>query len=285
MGQIVIGEFRLGDKVCFKDDCGKLRQGEIVLIGLNGYVVAFDGCVAIKMESELEYSKSNGIKVDAEAKEAKFRKGDKVRYVGDIQEYKGNVYVIDGDIFFNDYYNQWQARSIKSDTSAVWGICNVPLSDLEPYAEPIVPEFKVGDKVRGISNRVAGAVGVVVTIYDDGCLEVLCDEGIAQAFPQCWELVQTKEQTDADADDTAKHCDIPKIEDSTDNLVGELEKLIEVYRKVFADIADSFDWPRYEADLAKEVALKVANKHEDPKKAAEYAVSVAKAVVEGLKKK
>lgn len=44
-------------------------------------------------------------------------------------------------------------------------------------------------------------------------------------------------------------------------------------------------WVKYEADLAKEVALKVANKFNDPEQAAEYAVKVAKAVVEGLKRK
>lgn len=45
------------------------------------------------------------------------------------------------------------------------------------------------------------------------------------------------------------------------------------------------DWEKYTADLAKDVALKVANKYNDPKQAAEYAVKVAKAVVEGLKRK
>ena len=47
----------------------------------------------------------------------------------------------------------------------------------------------------------------------------------------------------------------------------------------------AMDWQRYEADLAKEIALKVANKYTDPKEAAEYAVSVAQAVAEGLKRK
>lgn len=50
------------------------------------------------------------------------------------------------------------------------------------------------------------------------------------------------------------------------------------------DLSDSY-WDAYAADLAKEVALKVANKYNDPKQAAEYAVSVAKAVVDGLKRK
>lgn len=50
------------------------------------------------------------------------------------------------------------------------------------------------------------------------------------------------------------------------------------------DLTDSY-WDAYTADLAKGVALKVANKFNDPEQAAEYAVSVAKAVVEGLKRK
>ncbi len=53
---------------------------------------------------------------------------------------------------------------------------------------------------------------------------------------------------------------------------------------VEVDLTDSF-WDAYTADLAKEIALKVANKYNDPKEAAEYAVKVAKAVVEGLKRK
>lgn len=53
---------------------------------------------------------------------------------------------------------------------------------------------------------------------------------------------------------------------------------------VEVDLSDSY-WDAYTADLAKEVALKVANKYTDPKEAAEYAISVAKAVVDGLKRK
>lgn len=50
---------------------------------------------------------------------------------------------------------------------------------------------------------------------------------------------------------------------------------------------DINDWDAYAADLAKEVALKVANKKMDnhPEEIGAYAVSVAKAVVEGLKRK
>ena len=60
--------------------------------------------------------------------------------------------------------------------------------------------------------------------------------------------------------------------------VGSIKIPVEV------DLTDSY-WDAYAADLAKEVALKVANKYNAPKEAADYAVSVAKAVVEGLKRK
>ena len=53
---------------------------------------------------------------------------------------------------------------------------------------------------------------------------------------------------------------------------------------VEVDLSDSY-WDAYAADLAKEVALKVANKYNAPKEAACYAASVAKAFVEELKRK
>lgn len=71
----------------------------------------------------------------------------------------------------------------------------------------------------------------------------------------------------------------------SEETVNEISDMLEAYAKALSGIADSFDWQRYTADLAKEVALKVANKYNDPKEAAEYAVSVANAVVEGLKRK
>lgn len=53
---------------------------------------------------------------------------------------------------------------------------------------------------------------------------------------------------------------------------------------VEVDLTDSY-WDAYAADLAKELAVKIVNKFNDPKEAADYAVNLAKAVVEGLKRK
>lgn len=78
----------------------------------------------------------------------------------------------------------------------------------------------------------------------------------------CVELVEPTEQTEAEKKPN----------------VGSIKIPVEV------DLSDSY-WQAYTANLAKEVALKVANKYTDPKEAAEYAVSVAAAVVEGLKRK
>lgn len=77
----------------------------------------------------------------------------------------------------------------------------------------------------------------------------------------CVELIEPTEQTEAE-----------KMPNHTITIPVEV------------DLSDGY-WDAYAADIAKEVALKIANKYNDPKEAAEYAVLVAKAVVEGLKKK
>ena len=45
----------------------------------------------------------------------------------------------------------------------------------------------------------------------------------------------------------------------------------------------AMDWQRYEADLAKEIALKVANRYNDPEETAKYAAKAAKQIVKHLK--
>lgn len=76
----------------------------------------------------------------------------------------------------------------------------------------------------------------------------------------CVELVEPTEQTEAEKKPN----------------VGSIKIPVEV------DLTDSY-WDAYAADLAKEIAVKAANKYTDPKETAEYAVKVARSVVEGLK--
>lgn len=225
-------EIKQGDKVRILDNVPEIYTQSIfsVHISMEMEVVKVqDGSARIRpvlsglsgLSFEYVIPTKYLIKVDSEAKEAKFKKGDKVRYIGDIQEHKGEMFVIDGDIFFNDYYKQWQASSIKTTPTGVWGICNVPLSDLEPDTKPT-------------------------------------------------------EQTEVEK----------SFEDQLRDVLNGVEH--QDYGHPIQAAMISLDinyWDAYAADLAKEVALKVANKYNDPEQAAEYAVSVAKAVVEGLKRK
>ena len=71
----------------------------------------------------------------------------------------------------------------------------------------------------------------------------------------------------------------------TEETANKLSDMLEAHGNTMGTIKDKSYWDAYTADLAKEVALKVANKYTDPKETAEYAVKVAKAVVEGLKNK
>lgn len=135
-------------------------------------------------------------------------------------------------------------------------------------AEAKEPRFKVGDRVRvkgcGYEpNLHKGDVGEILDTNDKGQCFVLFKKSQAWIYVDCLEpYTEQTEQTEAEKKPN----------------VGSIKIPVEV------DLTDSF-WDAYTADLAKEVALKVANKFNDPKEAAEYAVSVAKAVVEGLKRK
>lgn len=271
-------EIKVGDKVRVREDAPKMyARGRM-------YALITHDCKVEAVEDDNAVISLGGdcfpiptkylVKVDAEVKEAKFKKGDRVRYIGDVHEHKGEIFVIDGDIFFNDYYKQWQASSIKTIPTGVWSICNVPLSDLEPDTAPAAPKIKVGDRVRNIES---GLIGVVDKIVYGNIAWVNGVDGKRYHWKSDeLELVEPTEQTEAEK---------KPYDGLSEETANEISDMLEVYVKVLSGIADSFDWQRYAADLAKEVALKAANKFNDPEQAAEYAVKVAKAVVEWLKRK
>lgn len=138
------------------------------------------------------------------------------------------------------------------------------------------PKFKVGDRVRvkgyGYEpNLHKGDIGEILDINDKGQCFVLFKKSQAWIYADCLEpCTEPTEEVN--------------LQDATREFVEthpfDIESL-KRGRKVFEDMF----WDTYAADLAKEIALKVANKYNDPEQAAEYAVKVAKAVVEGLKKK
>lgn len=149
-------------------------------------------------------------------------------------------------------------------------------------AEVKEAKFKLGDRVRvkgyGYEpNLHKGDIGEILDTNDKGQCFVLFKKTQAWIYVDCLEhCTEPTEQAEAEK---------KPYDGISEETANEISDMLEAYTKALSGIADSFDWQRYEADLAKEVALKVANKFNAPHEAATYAVSVAKAVVEGLKRK
>lgn len=208
-------EIKVGDKVRVREDAPKIytdgwihdwRNADSIVKDVDNEDVVIvpitrDNC---ELAIPLRYI----IKVDAEAKEPKYHKGDRVKFK--------NIYELQ----------------------------------------------KVKDKsFRWMLVMFASKEATITAVEDNGFYRVDIDPsigGINDDMIEC--KVEPTEQTEAEKPNhTIK---IP----------------------VEVDLTDSY-WDAYAAALAKEVALKVANKFKDPKEAADYAVKVAKSVVEGLKRK
>lgn len=201
-------------------------------------------------------------KVDVEPKEPKFKVNDVVRTV--FNETTHITSVLEN----GNYYLYGMGNEYPEDS----------LTLIQPYIEPTAPKFKVGDRVkfkniyelqkvkdksfRWMLVMFASKEATITAVEDNGFYRVDIDPsigGINDDIIEC--KVEPTEQTEAEKKPN----------------VGSITIPVEV------DLSDSY-WDAYAADLAKEITLKVANKHNDPKQAAEYAVSVAKSVVEGLKR-
>lgn len=229
-------EIKQGDKVRVSKDAP-----EMYLRG-QGYFFIEDDCQVDMVEDDNAVI-TNGpriiaiptkylVKVDAEAKEAKYHKGDRIKFK--------NIY---------------ELQKVK-DKSFRW----------------MLVEF-------------ASKEATITAVEDNGFYRVDIDQsigGINDDMIEC--KVEPTEQTEAEED-----ARIRQMEAELDEFrKEELDRVLhpEKYYTYEVTIDNlTMNWPRYEADLAKEVALKVANKFNTPHEAAEYAVSVAKAVVEGLKRK
>lgn len=236
------------------------------------------------------------VKVDAEAKEPKFKVGDVVRIKPDAdklhQGYQnGYAWLPERDNYLGRVASVkeiWCDGSIilNIGSNLMWG----PI-DLEPYTEPTTPTIKVGDFVRVLEN-----------LHEPICLDVERHLEITNMPPHAvsqkeWKVISVEMRRDcAGRIYTLKHDDsfIYNIPEDCVELVQPKEQT-EAEKKpnigsikipVEVDLTDSY-WDTYTADLAKEIALKVANKKMDntPMDVANYAVSVAKAVAENLKKK
>lgn len=137
-------EIKQGDKVRVSKDAPRIYTPDWVDAMFNLVLKVTeveDGNAMVEFEKRTQYRTvlttipcKYLVKVDAEAKEAKFKKGDKVKYIGkEHPEYWGEVFTVDGEIFYNDYHKNMQIDSVRCEN---YNLCNVSLSDLVLYTEP-----------------------------------------------------------------------------------------------------------------------------------------------------
>lgn len=167
-----------------------------------------------------------------------------------------------------------EAEVIKvEDDNAVIEIFELSLAIPTKYlvkvdAEAKEAKYKVGNwvMISGVFNpQLNGMIGWISRIDKDGNKVSFQDGRFAIVEDKYLTLItQPTEQTETERKPN----------------VGSIKIPVEV------DLTDSY-WDAYTADLAKEVVLKTVNSASDrrPMAIAEYATDIAKAVVEGLKRK
>lgn len=179
-------------------------------------------------EEELTIPTKYLFKVDAEAKEAKFKVGDKVIFIP-----TGKVKVV-SRINANPLYTV-----TVTEPNGQSPLC-VRETELAPYIEHNAPKFKVGDRVRNVKSDLCG----IALNIEHGIVEVGIpyDKGKHYWDTDIVELFEPTERTEAEYTKT-----------KGDTLTFPIA----------FDLSDSY-WDAYTADLAKEVVLKAANKYNAP---------------------
>lgn len=250
-------------------DCPNVMLDEIPEIYVESY--------SEKLERELEEQRKEALKMNRN----EIKKGDMVRVSKDAPR----ELICGSDYLYTEIFSEVIAvakgvANIKMEIHGTTKFTYIPTKYLVKVdAEDEKPKIKVGDRVRfkniyelqKVKDKsfrwmlvmFASKEATITAVEDNGFYRVDIDPsigGINDDMIEC--KVEPTEHTEAEKKPN----------------VGSIKIPVEV------DLTDSY-WDAYTADLAKEVVLKVANKFNDPEQAAEYAVSVAKAVVEGLKRK
>lgn len=151
------------------------------------------------------------------------------------------------------------------------------LIKVEDEAKEPKPKYKAGDKVRVLGHALLEGGVFTITLVEHR-------EKRGWMYRINTHTWYPESDLDPYTEPTEDKIDISAPESVEYLRIASEESHL---RNFSQNIANCDKWDTYTADLAKEIALKVANKKmdNDPKEAADYAVSVAKAVVENLKKK
>lgn len=177
------------------------------------------------------------------------------------QDYADPYYEVDMDCEVEERHKC--LNMMRTPSNRIGGIIASDIKLISHYGG-----FKVGGKVR-ICSKASDLYGQVVTVKE------LCPDGVGfdgddgSFFWFHYSLVEPyaepTEQTESEED-----CVIHKME-------AELDEL----RKAHYDI---MNWPRYEADLAHDLAVQMVNGNRNSyDKIGEMAVRIAKSVVKNLK--
>lgn len=258
-------EIKQGDKVRVREDAPRVYlRGWGKSVEYNVYAVDGDAAIITYGHQEFAIPLKYLVKVDAEAK---FKVNDVVRTV--FNETTHITSVLEN----GNYYLYGMGNEYPEDS----------LTLIQPYIEPTAPKIKAGDRVRNIESDIIGVVDKIV--YGN----IVWVNGV-DGKRYHWksdelELVDPTEQTEAEKNDADN---LKKVAEEWANTVSNaIKEYGDAACKIIIDAHTEAYWDAYAADLAKEIAVKVANKKMDnhPEEIGAYAVSVAKAVVEGLKRK
>lgn len=205
------------------------------------------------------------------------KQGDKVR----VSKSAPNMYFRGWDTIFKS--NDCNVLDVEDDNAV---IAHGPYTKAIPTkylvkvdAEAKEEKFKVGDRVRNIKSNLCG----IALSIEHGIVEVGIPYDKEKRYwnTDIVELIEPTEQTEAEKNDA----------DNLAEWANEVSKAIKEYGdamcQTYIDAHTEAYWDAYTADLAKEVVLKTVNSASDrhPMAIAEYATDIAKAVVEGLKRK
>lgn len=276
-------------------DCPNVMLDEIPEIYVESY--------SEKLERELEEQRKEALKM----KRNEIKLGDKIRVSKDIPQ------------FYLEYnsYRMFEIEHRVVDVNMEDGFAL--LDSIPPKFTTILPtkylvkvdaeakeaKFKVGDKVkvnlpRSIRHNTIGTVvfayascNAVNVDFGDDNEPIYCDCDCLELYTEPTEQAEAKTKPKGETLTFPICFDLLDELESCDSLVSIRERMRKALKEVEAHnkpryvpkiMFNTEFWVKYEADLAKEVVLKAVNKFNDPKEAAEYAVSVAEAVVEGLKR-
>lgn len=257
-------EIKVGDKVRVREDAPRvyLRRWDKA-VEYDVYAVDGDAAAITYGYQEIAIPLKYLIKVEDEA----FRLADVVSYAGLHQDNYLNEDKKEAKIKLGDMV---RVKENLHEPFCLNGERHLEFHNIHPHAVS-QKEWKVVE----VESRRDCAEHIYTLKHGDSFIYNIPED--------CVELVKPTEQTEAKED--ARIC---QMETELDEFrKAELDRILHPEKPTFEVTIDNvaMNWQRYEADLAKEVVLKVVNKYNGPEQAAEYAVKVTKAVVEGLKRK